>query len=126
MQDKKQKVDRNLLSVVALFGAITLVIVMFYGAIILGGIGGTEHVEVTACVVEKVKGNPTYLGAAGLTTKLKCALMKDVSPTLLDMYAQGWRIVGLVERQGKSARAAFPPSPLYYMERVTKDKWLEF
>lgn len=118
--------DRNLLSIVAVFGAVSLVIVMMYGAIILGNNGSGEKVEITACVVAKIKGNATYMGAAGMTTRLKCALMNDVTPTLIELYGEGWRIVSIVERQNKAPKAKYPPSPLYYVERVSQQSIVEW
>jgi hypothetical protein len=74
--------------------------------------------QIVACVVATLEGNGSYYGAATTTTKLKCELADpDYFPTLVELYAEGWRLIEVVGGNHAIAMGHQGPSPLYLLER---------
>lgn len=77
--------------------------------------------QVTACIVADTKGNPSYFGTATTKTQLKCELGSNAgTPTLIDLYKQGWRLIDIVGGNHAISLGNRGPSPLYLLERELK------
>ncbi len=88
--------------------------------LLMGGYSMVEAGEVTACIVDDaIPNNPVYYYLPTTGSKLRCEMDDpDYHPTLQDLYADGWRLVEIVDPKVKLKPGANTrPSPVLYMER---------
>jgi hypothetical protein len=81
----------------------------------------TQGAELTACIVDmEIPSNPVYYYLPTMGSRLRCEINRpDYHPTLPELYAEGWRIVGVVDPKVVNAPGAahVRPSAVFYLER---------
>ena len=86
-----------------------------------------QAAEIAACVVDTaIPENPVYYYLPTTGTKLRCEINRaNYHPTLRDLYADGWKLVGITDpkvlkKPGEAGSIGGErPSPVLYMERET-------
>lgn len=89
--------------------------------LLLGGSSMVAADEITACIVDDaIPNNPVYYYLPTTGSKLRCEMDDpDYHPTLQDLYADGWRLVEIVDPKVKLKPGANTrPSPVVYLERT--------
>lgn len=84
-----------------------------------------QAAEFAACVVDSaLPDNPVYYYLPTTGTKLRCEINRaNYSPTLRDLYADGWRLITVVDPKVRKqpsevgAVGGDRPSPVLYLER---------
>jgi len=80
-----------------------------------------EGAEITVCIVDNaVPNNPVYYYLPTTGSVLRCEINRpDYHPTLADLYADGWRLITVLDPKVKTKPGGGErPSPVFYLEKA--------